>query len=109
MRVESLQSRAISVLIALVLTALPCLAQSTSSKCESRSDRERSVGRFYKQGPGAVARNGKSQSLVSPINAVKRASIRLPLGTYQIHIEAAGFKAQDVDDVDLSTGPHRRK
>ena len=59
MRVESLQSRAISVLIALVLDCPSLFGPNHAGKCEPRSDRERSVGRFDQQGPGAVAQKRK--------------------------------------------------
>ncbi|HEX7770971.1 MAG TPA: hypothetical protein VF435_01045 [Pyrinomonadaceae bacterium] len=33
----------------------------------------------------------------------------MPAGRYQLHVEAAGFKALDIEDLDLSTGPQRRE
>ncbi len=56
-----------------------------------------------------LIRNGKSQSLSSTNQRGEARFNKVPVGVYQIHIEAAGFKAQDIEDVNLSTGPHRRE
>src|SRR5215213_9781087 len=79
MRVESLHSRAISVFIALLLIAGPCLAQVTQASLEV----------VVKDPTGAL------------IN-------KAPVGSYQLHVEAAGFKAQDVD-LDLTAGQHQKE
>ena len=96
MRVESLQSRAISVLMALLLTALPCLAQSTSAKCEPRSVVKDPSGALINKAQVQLLRNGKSHSLNSTNQRGEVRFNKVPVGTYQLHIEAAGFKAQDV-------------
>ena len=46
---------------------------------------------------------------VQPITAVKHASIKFRSGNYQIHIEAPGFKALDIEGVNLTAGPHRKE
>src|SRR4026207_750772 len=108
MRVESLQSRAISVLMALLLTALPCLAQSTSGNISLEVVVKDPSGALINKAQVQLLRNGKSQSLNSTNQRGEVRFNKVPVGNYQLHIEAAGFKAQDVD-VDLSTGPHRRE
>jgi hypothetical protein len=56
-----------------------------------------------------LLRNGKSHSLSATNQRGEARFNKIPVGTYQIHIEAPGFKAHDIDDVNLSTGPHRRE
>ena len=109
MRVESLHSRAISVLIALMLTALPCLAQSSSTNATLEVIVKDPSGALINKAQVQLLRNGKSQSLVSTNQRGEARFNKIAAGTYKIHIEAPGFKALDIDDVNLSTGPHRRE
>jgi hypothetical protein len=106
MRVESLHSRATSVLIALVLTVLPCLAQTPASLEVIVKDPS---GALINKAQVQLVRNGKSQSLVATNQRGEARFNKVAPGMYQIHIEAAGFKALDIDDVNVSTGPHRRE
>ena len=108
MRVESLQSRAISVLMALLLTALPCLAQSTSANASLEVVVKDPSGALINKAQVQLLRNGKSQSLNSTNQRGEVRFNKVAVGNYQLHIEAAGFKAQDVD-VELSSGPQRRE
>ena len=62
MRVESLQSRAISVLIVLLLTLAPCLAQSSASLEVVVKD---PTGALISKAQVQLLRNGKPQSLSS--------------------------------------------
>src|SRR5688500_20068865 len=97
MRVESLQSRAISVLIAFLLTALPCWAQSTSANASLEVIVKDPSGALVNKAQVQLLRNGKSQSLNSTNQRGEVRFNKVPVGIYQIHIEAAGFKAQDLD------------
>ena len=107
MRVTSLHSRAIGVLIAFVLTVDPCLAQSTSSNASLEVIVKDPTGALINKAQVQLIRNGKSQSLNSTNQRGEARFNKVAAGRYQLHIEAPGFKAQDVDDVELSTGPHR--
>ena len=105
MRVESLHSRATSVFVALVLTVLPCLAQSPASLEVIVKDPS---GALINKAQVQLIRNGKSQSLISTNQRGEARFNKVAPGAYQIHIEAAGFKALDIEDVNVSTGPQRR-
>ena len=106
MRVESLQLRAIGVLLALVLTAAPCLAQSSASLEVIVKD---PTGALIGKAQVQLIRNGQPQSLSSTNQRGEARFNKLAGGGYQVHIEAAGFKALDLSDVDLTTGLQRRE
>ena len=106
MRGESLQSRAISVLIALLLTVTPCLAQSNASLEVVVKDPS---GALISKAQVQLLRNGKPQSLSATNQRGEARFNKLAAGSYQIHVEAAGFKALDLTDLDLTTGPQRRE
>src|SRR5690242_12465947 len=106
MRVTPLYSRAIRVFIALFLVVGPCVAQSSASLEVVVKD---PTGALINKAQVQLIRNGKSQSLSSTNQRGEARFNKVPAGHYQLHIEAAGFKALDVDDLDLSTGPQRRE
>jgi hypothetical protein len=56
-----------------------------------------------------LIRNGQPQSLSSTNQRGEARFNKLAGGGYQVHIEAAGFKALDLSDVDLTTGLQRRE
>src|SRR4029079_5410836 len=103
MRVTPLYSRATSVFIALFLVVGPCLAQTSASLEVVVKD---PTGALINKAQVRLLKNGKSQSL-SPTNQRGEARFnKVPAGRYQIHVEAPGFKAQDIEDVELGNGPH---
>jgi len=106
MRVTPLHSRAISVLIALLLVAGPCLGQSGASLEVVVKD---PTGALINKAQVQLIKNGKAQSLSSTNQRGEARFNKVPAGSYKIHIEAPGFKAQDIEDVELSTSPHRRE
>src|SRR5215216_5280145 len=106
MRFQSLHSRAISVLIAFLLTVLPCMAQTPASLEVIVKDQ---TGALINKAQVQLIKNGKPQSLSSSNQRGEARFNKVPAGPYQLHVEAAGFKAQDIEDVELSNGPHRRE
>jgi len=56
-----------------------------------------------------LSKNGKPQSLSSTNQRGEARFNKLTTGRYQLHIAAAGFKALDLDDVELASGPQRRE
>lgn len=106
MRVTPLHSRAISVLVALLLTVGPCLAQSSASLEVVIKD---PTGALINKAQVQLIKNGKAQSLSSTNQRGEARFNKLTAGRYQLHIEAPGFKAQDIDDVELGTGTHHRE
>ena len=109
MRAESLRSRAISVLIALVLTAASCFAQSTQGNASLEVVVKDPSGALINKAQVQLIRNGKSQTVNSTNQRGEVRFNKLPLGLYQIHVEAVGFKAQDIENVELATGPNRKE
>ena len=109
MRVESLQSRAISVLIAFLLVALPCLAQTPQGNASLEVIVKDQSGALVNKAQVQLIRNGKPQSLSSTNQRGEARFNKVAIGRYQLHIEAPGFKAQDVEGLDLSNGPHQQE
>ena len=105
MRIESLHSRAISVFIALLLIASPCLGQGVASLEVIVKD---PTGALINKAQVQLIRNGKSQSLNSTNQRGEVRFNKLPVGIYQVHVEAVGFKAQDVN-LDLAAGQHQKE
>jgi hypothetical protein len=106
MRFESLHSRAISVFIALLLVVGPCLGQSIASLDVVVKD---PTGALINKAQVQLIRNEKAQSLSSTNQRGEARFNKLTTGRYQIHIEAPGFKPQDIEDIEIGTGPHRRE
>ena len=106
MRVTSLHSRAISVFIAFLLAAAPCFAQSSASLEVVVKD---PTGALINKAQVQLIRNGKSQSLVSTNQRGEARFSKVPAGRYQIRVEAPGFKAQDIENVELASGSHHRE
>ena len=106
MRIKSLHSYAISVFVALLLTITPCLAQSSASLEVVVKD---PTGALISKAQVQLIRNGKSQSLSSTNQRGEAHFNKLAAGRYQVHIEAAGFKAVDLDDLDLTSGSQHRE
>ena len=106
MRVESLQSQAISVLIVLLTMISPCLGQGGASLDVVVKD---PTGALIGIAQVQLIRNGKSQSLSSTNQRGEVRFNKVPAGRYQLHIEAPGFKAQDVEAFELASGSYRRE
>lgn len=106
MRFRSLHSCAIGVFIALLVAASPCLAQNNASLEVVVKD---PTGALISKAQVQLIRNGKPQSLSSTNQRGEARFNKLATGRYQLHIEAAGFKALDLDDVELASGPYRRE
>ena len=109
MRFQSLQSNAISVLIAFVLSVLPCMGQATQGSASLDVVVKDPTGALINKAQVQLIRNGKPQSLSATNQRGEARFSKVTPGRYQIHIEAVGFKAQDIVDVDLSSGPHTRE
>ena len=108
MRVESLQSRAIGVLTAIVLAAVSCIAQNMQGNASFEVVVKDPSGALINKAQVQLIRNGKSQTVNSTNQRGEVRFNKLPIGLYQIHVEAVGFKAQDIESVELGAGPNRR-
>ena len=109
MRRESLHSRAISVLMALVLIVFPCLGQTSATNATLEVIVKDPSGALINKAQVQLLRNGKPLSLNASNQRGEARFNKIAAGTYQLHIEAPGFKPLDVADVVLATGPHRRE
>jgi len=94
------------VFIALLLVVGPCLGQSSASLDVVVKD---PTGALINKAQVQLIRNGKAQSLSSTNQRGEARFNKVTTGRYQIHIEAPGFKPQDIEDIEIGTGPHRRE
>src|ERR1051325_1680542 len=106
MRVESLQLRAMGVLVAFMLAIAPCMGQSNASL---EVIVKNPTGALISKAQVQLLKRGKPQSASSPNQRGEARFNKLAAGSYQLHVEAAGFKALDLPDIDLTTGPQRRE
>lgn len=105
MRVRFVPLCAIST-FALLVAALPCLAQSNASLEVIVKD---PTGALINKAQVQLIRNGKAQSAGSTNQRGEARLNRIPAGRYQLQIEATGFKPHVIEDLDLSAGLHRRE
>jgi len=105
MRVERLRCHAISLLIILLLICVPCLGQTSGSLEVVVKDPS---GALIHKAVVQLIRDGKVHSTAQTNQRGEVRFSKLDSGRYQLHVEAAGFKAYDVDQFDL-TGPIRKE
>jgi len=94
------------VLIVFLLTVAPCLAQNSGSLEVIVKD---PTGALISKAQVQLIKNGKPQSLSSTNQRGEARFNKLAAGRYQIRVEAVGFKALDLEDVDLTTGQQHRE
>ena len=94
------------MLLYLLLCVLPCFVQASATLEVIVKDPS---GALVHQAQVRLVQNGKT---ISSAQTNQRGEVRftkLAPGRYQVHIEAVGFKAQDLDEFDLSAGTNRRE
>jgi len=89
-----------------LFVAVTCLAQSNANLDVVVKDPS---GALINKAQVQLIRNGKAQSVATTNQRGEARFNKLPAGRYQIHVEAPGFKAQDIEDFELATGPQRRE
>jgi hypothetical protein len=94
------------VFIALLLVVGSCLAQSSASLEVVVKD---PTGALINKAQVQLLKNGKSQSLISTNQRGEARFNKLAAGRYQIHVEAPGFKAQDIEEIELGNGSQHRE
>jgi hypothetical protein len=92
------------VFIAVLFLVGPCLGQTTLGSAGLEVIVKDPTGALINKAQVQLIKNGKSQSLSSTNQRGEARFNKVPAGRYQIHIEAPGFKAQDIDDVELAGG-----
>lgn len=90
----------------LLLCLLPCFVQTNASLEVIVRDPS---GALINKAQVQLIRNGKPQSSAKTNERGEARFNKVAPGRYQIHIEAAGFKTQDIDELDLSTGANRKE
>jgi hypothetical protein len=94
------------MLLYFLLCALPWFVQTNASLEVIVRDPS---GALINKAQVQLVKNGKPQSLVQTNQRGEARFNRVAPGRYQVHIEAAGFKAQELNEVDLAVGANRRE
>src|SRR5215813_9486122 len=98
--------RVLPGIVVLILSVFTCLAQTNASLEVVVRDPS---GALVNKAQVQLLSNGKPQSSTQTNQRGEARFNKVAPGRYQVHIEAAGFKAQDSEDLDLSTGPNRKE
>ena len=88
-----------------LLLLLPWLVQTTATLEVIVKDPS---GALINKAQVQLVKNGKPQSLVQTNQRGEARFNKVAPGRYQVHVEAAGFKALDIAEVDLTAGANRR-
>jgi hypothetical protein len=106
MRIERLQFRATSVLVALLLFCGFGFAQNSVSGSLDVVVRDPS-GALVNKAQVQLLNKGKQQSAAQTNQKGEARFNKLAPGIYQLHIEAAGFKSQDLETITIVPGANR--
>src|SRR2546423_2276710 len=90
-----------------ILLAVGCAAAQSNASLEVVV--KDPSGALINKAQVQLLRNGKAQAVVATNQRGEARFNKLAAEHYQIHIEAPGFKAQDVADFELTTGQQRRE
>jgi hypothetical protein len=107
MRVQRLYSRVISVLITSLVICNPYLAQNTPGNGSLEVIVKDPSGALVNKAQVQLLKNGKPQTTLQTNQKGEARFNKISPGRYQLHIEAAGFKAQTLEVVDIAAGPNR--
>src|SRR5689334_7820315 len=94
------------MLLSLLVCVLPCLVQVNTALEVIVKDPS---GALINRAQVQLIRNGKPQSSAQTNQRGEARFNKVSPGRYQLHVEAAGFKAQDINDLDLSGGLLRKE
>ena len=90
----------------LVLSVFTCLAQSNASLEVVVRDPS---GALINKAQVQLIRNGKSQSNTQTNQRGEARFGKVPPGQYQLHVEAVGFKALQLETLELTAGVNRKE
>jgi hypothetical protein len=90
----------------LVLSVLTCAAQTNASFEVVVRDPS---GALINKAQVQLLRNGKAQAAAQTNQRGEARFNKVAPGRYQVRIEAAGFKAQELNEVDLGVGANRKE
>ena len=94
------------MLTLLLLCLLPFVVQSNASLEVIVKDPS---GALINKAQVQLVRNGKPQATAQTNQRGEARFNKVAPGRYQVHIEAAGFKAQDIAELDLSAGANEKQ
>ncbi|PYS69372.1 MAG: hypothetical protein DMF69_17220 [Acidobacteria bacterium] len=106
MRIRHFRDQAISVLVAVLLTSQICLAQNSGNSNLEVVLKDPS-GALINKAQVQLLTNGKAQYSAQTNQKGEARFNKVAPGRYQIHVEAIGFKAQDIDQFNIAPGPNR--
>src|ERR1051325_9239002 len=89
----------------LLLCLLPCFVQTNASLEGIVRDPS---GALINKAQVRLVQNGKPVATTQTNQRGEARFNKVAAGRYQVHVEAAGFKAQDID-LDLAAGPHHKE
>src|SRR5262249_51745630 len=93
------------MLLYVLLCVLPFVQVNTSLEVIVKDP----SGALINKAQVQLIRNGKPQSSAQTNQRGEARFNKVAPGRYQVHIDAAGFKAQDIDDLDLAAGTNRKE
>src|SRR5215204_4121376 len=103
MRIKRLHDQAISVLVAVLWASQICLAQNSGNSNLEVLIKDPS-GALINKAQVQLLTNGKAQYSTQTNQKGEARFNKVTPGRYQIHVEAVGFKAQDVDLFNIAPG-----
>src|SRR6185295_2166602 len=106
MRLDRLQSCAISVLIIVVISSQLVVAQNSSNASLDVEVRDPS-GALVNKAQVQLLSNGRLQAATQSNQNGEARFNKVAPGRYQIHVEAPGFKPHDIEAITLTPGPNR--
>jgi hypothetical protein len=106
MRIERLTIHAISVFTVVILLCQIGVGQNSVNGSLEIVVRDPS-GALVNKAQVQLINNGKPSSLVQTNQKGEARFNRIVPGRYQVHVEAAGFKVQDIEGVTIVPGPNR--
>jgi len=106
MRLDRLQSCAISVLIIVVISSQFVVAQNSSNASLDVEVRDPS-GALVNKAQVQLLSNGRLQAATQSNQNGEARFNKVAPGRYQIHVEAPGFKPHDIEAITLTPGPNR--
>jgi hypothetical protein len=107
MKVARVHFVAIRVFVAVALFCAQCLAQTSSTNASLEVVVKDPSGALINKAQVQLIRNGKSTNTVQTNQKGEARISKVTAGRYQLHIEAPGFKPQDIEEVELVAGVNR--
>ena len=109
MRFRRLCCRAISVFVVLAVLAQICIAQTNAGNASLELVVKDPSGALVNRAIVQLLKNGKAQSTTQTNQKGEVRFNKLPVGSYQLHVEAPGFKPQNIEELLLTAGANHQE